>query len=503
VRVDDVQQDERWYQGLDTVTGVKTRSLLSVPMKHHDKVTGVIDIIDAQIGAFTDEDLNLLEAIASIAAVALENARLYASMRSYADRMVLLHQIGQALSATLDFSTVVHVALNQIRRIFLPQSVALLRADPETNELYFEQVLVDVKLVEIPLRLQAGEGLAGWALEQREIVLVKDAQTDPRFSDRADRYLDIQTHALMAVPLLTRDSTLGVIEVSSGEPGTYTNDELNTLQAIASTLAVALENAYLYEELKTALREREQAQAQLVRSEKMAALGRLTASLAHEINNPLQALRSGFHLLLNPKANAEKQQQYLQVANREVERLITIVERVLGFYRPTSDQIEPMMINTVLDETLLLVGKKLEHSGIKVQRRFAAHLPKVDGVSNQLKQVFLNIILNAQQAMPKGGELTVETGVNKSEVRISFQDTGAGIPADQITHLFEPFFTTRLDGTGLGLTISYSIVERHNGRIEVESQVGHGSTFTVALPASREQAGKVKTSKDHSAEAGE
>jgi two-component system NtrC family sensor kinase len=259
------------------------------------------------------------------------------------------------------------------------------------------------------------------------------------------------------------------------------------LQAIASVLAVALENARLYGELKMLLNEHQQAQAQLIQAEKMAALGRLVASLAHEINNPLQALRSGFSLLLSRRGDREKQRRYLEIASGEVERLITIVERVLDFYRPSYEQMEPTDINAVLDGTLLLVSKTLEHSRVTVYQELATNLLPVEAMADQLKQVFLNIILNAQQAMPDGGELTVRTGLSdREEVYITFTDTGLGISDDDKGRLFEPFFTTRPDGTGMGLAISYSIVERHGGRIEVDSEVDRGSTFTVILPAQRD-----------------
>ncbi len=484
VLVEDVRQDERWYDGVDLATGLETRSLLCAPLKHRNKVMGVIEIVSSRTAKFSGQDLSLLESIASIAAAALDNARLYASMRSYADRLVLLHQIGQALTATLDVAIVVRAALHQVQRLFLNDAISVLRFDASSNELCLVQALVGSKQVETAVSLPVAESVAGWAVEHGEPVLIDDAQSDPRFSDQLDQHLGIKTRSLMAVPLLTPKRILGIIQVVSSEPGAFTRDELNTLQAIAATLAVALENARLYQELKTLLQERQQAQSQLIRSEKMAALGRLTASLAHEINNPLQALRSGFHLLLNPQATEEKKQNYLKVANREVERLIGIVERVLGFYRPSADRMEPTDINAILDETLLLAGKNLEHSQVVVQRQLADDLPPVEAVADQLRQVFLNIIFNAQQAMPQGGELIVATQwqAREGEAHISFTDTGVGIAAEQMPHLFEPFYTTRLEGTGLGLTISYSIVERHGGRIEVESQMGVGSTFAIILP---------------------
>jgi len=226
-------------------------------------------------------------------------------------------------------------------------------------------------------------------------------------------------------------------------------------------------------------------ESELVRSEKLAALGRLTAALAHEINNPLQGLRSGFHLLRNPQVSAEKREQYLEVAGREVERLIAIVERILGFYRPAGEHMQPTDLNQVLEETLSLAARQLEQGRVAVECRLDRDLPRIAAVPDQLKQVFLNLVLNALQAMPSGGTLLVQTGrrEQQGEVFAALSDTGTGIPAEDIGRIFEPFYTTRPDGLGLGLAISYGIVERHGGRIEVHSRVGQGSTFTVVLPA--------------------
>ncbi len=231
--------------------------------------------------------------------------------------------------------------------------------------------------------------------------------------------------------------------------------------------------------------EQKRMQAHLIQTEKLAALGRLAASLAHEINNPLQALHSGLRLLLKESLEEEKRQRYLTIVNREVERLISIVERMLSFYRPSKAQRGPTDINAVLIETLALAGKKLQHAKVTVEKKLAAELPPVQAVADQLNQVFLNIILNAIDAMPQGGALTLETGWEdgrRQEVWAAFIDSGEGIPASELDKVFEPFYTTKLKGTGLGLSISYSIVERHGGRIEVKSEVGQGSTFTVWLP---------------------
>ncbi len=484
VRVNDVQCDPRWYNGIDAATGFRTHSLISTPLVYHEKVTGVIEIVNKREGEFTDDDLSLLEAVASIAASALENARLYMTTRARVEELTLLHEMGLALSSTLDPATVIHVALNQIMRLFRADKVSLFEPEHQTGELRSVKALFKPALAENLVSGALERRLVEWAIEHGP-TLVKDIQNDPRFSDCLEQHAGYQARALIMAPLKTLGNAVGAVLVVSSEPNIYTREELYILQTIVATLIVALQNARLYDELKALLEEREQTQAHLIQTEKLAALGRLAASLAHEINNPLQALRSGFRLLATRQPTEEKRQIYLDLLGQEIERLVGIVERVLGFYRPSGRESVATDINAALGETLLLVGKQLEHSRVTVHRRFSTDLPPVEAVADQLKQVFLNIILNALHAMPQGGELTVETAWNgeMGEVSVAFIDTGVGIAADRIARLFEPSFAVQPDGAGLGLTISYSIVERHGGRIDVASEVGQGSTFTVVLPA--------------------
>lgn len=481
--VNDVRHDPRWHDGIDRSIGFRTRSLICTPLVYREQVTGVIEIVNKHTDEFTKDDLSLLEAVASITASALENARLYMTTRARAEELALLHEMGLALISTLDPATVIHVALNQIMRLFQAERVSLFEPDRQTGEMCFVKALFKPKLVE---KLVSG-ALENDVVEQsieHGPILIEDVQNDPRFADRLDQHMDYQARTLMAAPLKTLGDAAGAIVVVSSEPGIYTREELYILQTIVSTLTVALQNARLYDRLKVLLEERERTQAHLIQTEKLTALGRLAASLAHEINNPLQALRSGFRLLATRQPTEEKRRIYLDLISQEVERLVGIVERVLGFYRPSGREPVSTDINTALDETLLLVGKQLERGRVTVHRQLNAGLPPVKAMADQLKQVFLNVILNALHAMPEGGELTVVTDwdARMGEVHIAFTDTGVGIPDDQIPRLFEPLFTARPDGTGLGLTISYSIVERHGGYIKVESEVGRGSTFTVVLP---------------------
>jgi signal transduction histidine kinase len=216
----------------------------------------------------------------------------------------------------------------------------------------------------------------------------------------------------------------------------------------------------------------------------LSALGRLVASLAHEINNPLQALRSGLRLLARPNLDDEKRQHYVATLDKEVERLIDTTVQTLDFARPSRVGKETTDLNQLLRDTLVLVNKQLQRHQIETSLELASELPIIEVVPARIKQVFLNLILNAIDAMPNGGHLTLSTGYfpDNNLVMAALKDDGRGIDPEIIGQVYEPFFSTKEAGTGLGLSISYSIVEAHGGHIEIESQVGRGSTFAVYLP---------------------
>jgi len=293
-----------------------------------------------------------------------------------------------------------------------------------------------------------------------------------------------QTRAVLCVPLLVREQVIGALELADKIGGPFTETDRDLLQTLAGSVAVAVENAQLYAEVNDYARALERSQAQLIQAEKMAAIGRLAASIAHEINNPLQAIHNTIHLAMTDHLPPEKRGEYLGMAQKEVERLIEIVQRMLEFYRPSKGGIVQTDVNCLLRDALAIADKRLQHGRIRVSARFADGLPPILGVPDQLTQVFLNIIINAVEAMPEGGDLRVGTLLTDDRrwVLVAFQDSGPGLTAEQIAHIFEPFYTTKPSGTGLGLAISYGIVERHGGTIEVSSQPGQGATFVVRLP---------------------
>jgi two-component system NtrC family sensor kinase len=233
----------------------------------------------------------------------------------------------------------------------------------------------------------------------------------------------------------------------------------------------------------TEQKQAEESRLQLVESAKLAATGRLAASLAHEINNPLQVLHNSLQLLLSFSLEPAEQREYLQIAAEEVERLMGITAHILDFARRPPAAMRPTHLPEVVGQVLALTGKYLQHAQVVLEHDVPDNLPPVRGNAQELGQVLLNLVLNAVEAMPGGGRLRVAgRSTADGRVALALSDTGHGIPPEQQERIFEPFFSTKEEGTGLGLSVAYGIIERHGGEITVESQVGGGSTFTVWLP---------------------
>ena len=462
-------------------------SALCVPLKIKGRIIGVLNASKTSPDSpFRDHDLELLSVLAGQVAIAIENSRIHEATRNRTSQLAALNELGRVVISTLDLDEVLRLAMLGINEIVRAEAGSLLLFDETTNELVFRMSMHGDVRQTAPLKLQVGQGIAGWVVKEGEPVLVPDVSADPRHYREASEKFGLECRSVLCVPLVIKDHVIGAIELVNKLDGEFTHEDLDVLNSMAATVAIALENARLYTELAEFTRELERSQIQLLTAERLAATGKLAASLAHEINNPLQAIHNCLHLVTHkPSLDESRRQDYLSMAQEEVQRLIDLVQRILDFYRPSKERVAPVDIQAILDDVLSLAGKRIQHAQVVVHRHATSRLPKVNGVSNLLKQVFLNIIINAVEAMPEGGDLYIDTvwDDKRGEASISFADTGEGIPVSDLANIFDPFHTTKARGTGLGLSISHGIVERHGGRIDVKSEEGEGSTFTVRLPA--------------------
>jgi len=290
--------------------------------------------------------------------------------------------------------------------------------------------------------------------------------------------------AEISLPILSKDKLIGILNLGHKEDKTiYSNEDLELLSTLTNHAAIAIENARLYENLK-------QSQDTLRRADRLSSLGLLTAGLAHEIRNPLVAIRTFTQLLPERYEDAEFREGFQGLALKEVDRICGLINDLLSFARPSKPNVAAENVNDVVDNITRILETQAKEKNVIIERDFGENLPKVWIDREQMKQVFMNLILNAIQAMKEGGSISVATRAvsrNGTEpsgdfVQIEIRDTGIGIPEENLQHIFDPFFTSKDEGSGLGLAVSHQIVQEHGGFVTVESQVGKGTAFFVHAP---------------------
>jgi signal transduction histidine kinase len=291
--------------------------------------------------------------------------------------------------------------------------------------------------------------------------------------------------AEVSIPLILKGELIGMINLGyKFNKDIYSHEDIELLSTLANQTSVAIENARLYEDLK-------KSKSYIRRADRLASLGTLTAGLAHEIRNPLVAIKTLTQLLPERLDDEEFRDQFLKIAAGEVDRISSLVNELLEFARPSDPKLELEDIDTILDGMILLVSTETKKKQINIIKDYAPNLPPLHIDREQIKQVFLNILLNAIEATTENGKITVKTRSfmkpgGELYLQIEFNDTGCGIPGEYIEDIFNPFFTTKSTGSGLGLSISNQIIQDHRGYIDVESQLGKGSSFFINLPVNKD-----------------
>ena len=287
--------------------------------------------------------------------------------------------------------------------------------------------------------------------------------------------------AEVTIPFISKGQLVGMMNLGyKFTKDIYSHEDIELLSTLANQTAIAIENARLYEDLK-------RSKSYIRRADRLASLGTLTAGLAHEIRNPMVAIKTLTQLLPERLDDEEFRSQFLKIASGEVDRISSLVNELLDFARPSDPKWALEDINAILDGMILLVSTETKKKQITIIKNYASNLPPVQIDREQIKQVILNILLNAIDATPENGKITVKTRSftkpgGEPYVQIEFTDTGCGIPVEHIEDIFNPFFTTKNTGSGLGLSISNQIVQDHKGYIDVESQLEKGSSFFINLP---------------------
>lgn len=470
------------------LTTMGHREILLLPLEAHEEKLGCLWISSKAIASLTAEDEEFLNTIGLAIGLAVDNSRLYEKMERRWRESEALYQVGRAMASTLNLddllSLIVRAAVDTITNA---KNCVLHLLDEASGELRPRALsFVDAVRPNVVGRSQMriGQGVAGYALQTGQVVNIGDVSQDPRFVrvSRGRRFA-----SMLVAPLILGDRRIGTLSIDSERPYAFSADDERLLATFAAQAAVALENARLVADLKQSLKELKETQAQLIQSEKLSAIGRLIAGVAHELNNPLTAIM-GYAQLLTTEDVSEPIQRDLGRIYMQAQRAAKIVQNLLTFARAQrSEERQLVDVNELIERTLEMRAYQLHVENIEVTTHLDPQLPKTMAEANQLQQVFLNLINNAQDAMTQyrgSGHLHISTGLRENMIRISFADDGPGLSPEVQKHIFEPFFTTKDvgRGTGLGLSICFGIISQHGGRIWAESEPNKGATFIIELP---------------------
>jgi C4-dicarboxylate-specific signal transduction histidine kinase len=453
---------------------------MGVPIASGEHVHGYL----SAVGQFGTSDARLALALAAQTALTLRWAGAYAAAVGKARRAERLIALEQRIRRSTDHGAALDLLLEEATSstsashgcILVSQrgrAVALARSGYTQEEASLLQ--------QIPPSLD--RGLTGQAFQSGSIVRSDDVLSDPKALPAL-----ASTRSQLVIPLRSADHTLGLIDLQSAQPRAFQSTDETWLLALSELASATIE------------RQRSNAdgdqtndvipQHDLLLSSRLAVVTDLAAGVAHEINNPLTTILGYTHLLLRDSSLAETTRNDISQIMVEGQRIAALVERFLRFAQPTSSGKRPLTINEPLAEALDLLKSRLQESAVQVELETPPDPPMVLGQAGQLEQVFVDLLQNAIEAMSTNGRrrIAIQVAEQNGWVRIAISDTGRGIQPDLLTRVFEPGFTTKVDkgisrGLGLGLYATHSIIRDHWGRIEVQSQVWQGSTFTVCLPA--------------------
>lgn len=480
-RVADVTRDKRYI-----MLRPEVRSELAVPLEVNHEVRGVLNVDADRLDAFTADDQELLESLAAQAARVIQNTWLYEQLRLKARLLESLARVSRSINSALNLDEVLQTITREACSLMQARMCSLLLLDETRAWLDLRASFGAGEAYRQKPRLSVQESLIGVVVRRQRPVQVENVQTSARF-----QHVDVARReglvSLVSVPLLFAGQAIGALNVYTARPHQHSDEEIRILSAFAELSAIAIEKARLYERVVDV-------EELLRRNEKLSALGLLAAEVAHEIRNPLTVMKMLYHSLDLQFPGADPRARDAQLLGEKIEHLNKIVERILDFARTTEPKLSPVDLNALVTELSLLVRHKLANQGVKLVSTLQSDLPTVLGDATQLEQAFLNLILNAAEAMPEGGRLSVITravpadnpaAAGPATVIVEFTDEGEGMSEAQQRRAFGSVLsTTKAKGTGLGLAIVGRTMETHGGSVRIRSRRGHGTTFELEFPVS-------------------
>lgn len=511
-------------------------SCISVPLRFEHRHIGVLTIF-GKVGPkgarsnFDENDRDLFQSVSTLISNSLIGVAHYQQTLSLSiendmklKELSLLYRVSNTMLSTIRLNKLIHLILTALTSRVAPcfdramlflineksrtmqgmlgvtqeTATGLISPVAELNDLVAnrwdisEQDMIRQRDSEFSAKVRASRlplnkslNLSSRAVLDRRLIYVPDASRERRVDHEFVKRFGITSFA--AAPLMARQKVVGVVVVDNAIHGRpIGNDELRFLQLFTNQAGIAIENSVLYNRVEDANRSLREAQERLIQGERLATIGEMAAGIAHELKGPLVSI-GGFARRLQKRLTPDSgEREHAETIVREVQRLEKMLSDILNFTRKTTICFSNCSIIEIIEDSLVIAGQALEESGVRIMKEYPRRSFTLLGDCQQLKQVFLNLFFNAQEAMKQGGDLRIVVCSGrisgKPAVIVRVSDTGGGVPLQVLANIFNPFYTTKESGTGLGLPIANRIVTNHGGKIQVDNRPGEGATFTVVLP---------------------
>jgi len=460
-----------------------TRSELAVPVKVSGRVVGVLDAESTRVGNFDEDDRRLFSAVAAQLSVVLENARFFEETRRHLAEAELVQEVMLAAASTLDFDMVLERAVKALNRSLSVDRLGFLLPGEAGDVLVSHPSLVG--LAEAPFQVSVEDTLVGQAYRTGQAVLVRDLAQSARWREYAP-----EIHSVLAVPVRVGGRIVAVLHAESTQIGAFSEDELRLFSTIAGQLGVTLENARLYQKLEIQADELSQAYNDLQEIDRLRT--QLVQNVSHELRTPLGLVKGYVELLAAGELGpvADSQRSALQIVRERISTLSRLINNltVLQAMPREALVLTSVSLVEVIRSVLGEFRRSADEAGILFREELPEDLPPVVGDRERLELIFGHLVDNAIKFSPGGGPVTLRAWTDQGMVCVSVADSGVGIPPESIGHIFERFYQAdgstrrRFSGMGVGLALVWEIVEAHGGAVDVESEPGEGSKFTVSLP---------------------
>jgi len=403
------------------------------------------------------------------------------------DELRRLVNFSALINSSLDIQTVLNQAMDYVEYLLNAEASSIFEVDPDQGDLFFRLARGEKAYAIKEMRLKIGEGVAGTVALTEEPLLITETAKDPRFCQRFNGQSGFSTRSILCVPLKSRERLVGVLEVlNKKDPRGFDETDCEVLTLVGNLIGTALENARLYSRLQDRLsatrEELKVAQEKLLRSERLAALGKLSQGVAHEVRNPVAIIGGFVHRLEKHLPTNDPNQATLEIINSQIHKLEQMVREIEAFTKLGEPVLRVTRLPELIDRVLAAHASHIHNAQVEVHTAFPSMLPPVPADPELLSLALGNLVTNALEAMPNGGSLEISLVTEPNRVLLTVKDTGVGISSEDLSRVFDPFFSTKPQGTGMGLTAVHHIVANHLGEVQIESKPGQGTAVHLWLP---------------------